>query len=64
MTTLKRKDAVHYMDEPGPRFTVLPTKLVMEIFPSPDPSWRIYRASGFNIPKGQRVDLTMLLKSE
>ena len=64
MTTLKRKDAVHYMNESGPRFTVLPTELVMEIFPNPDPSWRIYRSSGFNIPKGQRVDLTMLLKPE
>jgi 4-amino-4-deoxy-L-arabinose transferase-like glycosyltransferase len=64
MTTLKRKDAVRYMTEPGPRFTVLPTKLVSEIFPNPDPNWRIYRARGFNIPKGQRVDLTMLLKPE
>ncbi len=27
-----------------------------------DPSWRSYRARGFNISKGRRVDLTMLLK--
>jgi 4-amino-4-deoxy-L-arabinose transferase-like glycosyltransferase len=64
MTTLKRKDAVQYMNKPGPRFIASPTKLVMEIFPNPDPTWRTYRASGFNIPKGQRVELTMLLKPE
>jgi 4-amino-4-deoxy-L-arabinose transferase-like glycosyltransferase len=62
MTPLKRKDASAFMSRSGSRFIVLPTASATEIFPNGDASWRSYRAIGFNIPKGQRVDLTMLLK--
>ena len=64
MTPLKRKEAGEFMTRSGGRFIVLPTVSVAEIFPNVDASWRSYRASGFNIPKGRRVDLTMLLKPE
>jgi len=64
MTPLKRKEAGEFMTRSGGRFVVLPTTAVAEIFPNVDASWRSYRASGFNIPKGRRVDLTMLLKPE
>ena len=64
MTPLKRKEAGEFMTRSGGRFIVLPTASVAEIFPNVDASWRSYRASGFNIPKGRRVDLTMLLKPE
>jgi 4-amino-4-deoxy-L-arabinose transferase-like glycosyltransferase len=62
MTPLKRKDASEFMSRGGSRFIVLPTASVAEIFPSVDASWRSYRARGFNIAKGRRVDLTMLVK--
>jgi len=62
MTPLKRKDASEFMSRGGSRFIVLPTASVAEIFPNVDTSWRSYRERGFNIPKGRRVDLTMLLK--
>jgi 4-amino-4-deoxy-L-arabinose transferase-like glycosyltransferase len=62
MTPLKRKQAAEFMTRSGSRFVVLPTTEVAEIFPNVDLSWRRYRATGFNIPKGRRVDLTMLLK--
>jgi 4-amino-4-deoxy-L-arabinose transferase-like glycosyltransferase len=62
MTPLKRKDASEFMNRSGSHFIVLPTAAVAEIFPNIDASWRSYRARGFNIPKGRRVDLTMLLK--
>ena len=62
MTPLKRKEAGEFMTRSGGRFIVLPTASLAEIFPNVDASWRSYRASGFNIPKGRRVDLTMLLK--
>jgi hypothetical protein len=52
------------MGRGGSRFIVLPTASVAEIFPNIDPSWRSYHTKGFNIPKGRRVDLTMLLKPE
>jgi hypothetical protein len=62
MTPLKRKEAVEFMNRPGARFVVLPTKVVSEIFPSTDSSWRSYHAEGLNVAKGQRVDLTTVLK--
>ena len=64
MTPLKRKEAGEFMSRSGSRFIVLPTASMAEIFPNVDASWRSYRATGFNIPKGRRVDLTMLLKPE
>ena len=64
MTPLKRKDSSEFMSRGGPRFIVLPTASVAEIFPNVDASWHSYRATGFSIPKGRRVDLTMLLKPD
>jgi hypothetical protein len=64
MTPLKHKDANEFMGRGGSRFIVLPTASVTKIFPNIDPSWHSYRTSGFNVPKGRRVDLTMLLKPE
>jgi len=64
MTPLKRKEVAEFMNRSGARFVVLPTKLAAEIFPNSDGSWRSYQAKGFNVAKGQRVDLTMLLKPD
>jgi 4-amino-4-deoxy-L-arabinose transferase-like glycosyltransferase len=64
MTPLKHKEACEFMSRSGSRFIVLPTASMTEIFPNVDASWQSYRAKGFNIPKGRRVDLTMLLKPE
>jgi 4-amino-4-deoxy-L-arabinose transferase-like glycosyltransferase len=64
MTPLNRKEAREFMNRGGPRFIVMPTKSVPEIFPAIDGAWRTYRTNGFNVPKGQRVDLTMLLKPD
>ncbi len=64
MTPLKRKEAAEFMARPGARFVVLPTKSVSNVFPDGNSSWRSYRADGFNVAKGQRVDVTMLLKPE
>jgi hypothetical protein len=64
MTPLKRKEAAEFMRRPGARFVVLPTRVVSEIFPIVDVSWHRYQAKGFNVAKGQRVDLTMLLKPQ
>lgn len=64
LTPLKRKQAAEFMNRSGGRFVVLPTTAVAEVFPNVDVSWRSYRVTGFNIPKGRRVDLTMLLKPD
>lgn len=62
MTPLKRKEAAEFMSRSGPRFLVLPTESVDNVFPDLDTSWQSYHAKGFNVAKGHRVDLTMLLK--
>ena len=64
MTPLRRKEAAEFMSRPGARFVVLPTKVVSETFPNTDASWRSYHEIGFNVAKGQNVDVTMLLKTE
>ena len=62
MTPLKRKEAGEFMNRDGSRFIVLPTASVSNVFPNLDTSWRGYRVQGFNVAKGQQVDLTMLMK--
>jgi len=49
------------MSGPGPRFVIVPTSLVEELFPNHPRAWR---SRGFNIAKGKQVDLTLVLKSE
>lgn len=64
MTILQPNEAIAYMNAPGPRFIILPSRVASEIFVHPDPTWSSYRASGFNIAKGRGVELTMLLKRQ
>ncbi|HEX3420764.1 MAG TPA: glycosyltransferase family 39 protein [Candidatus Udaeobacter sp.] len=64
LTPLNRRRAVEFMSAPGRSFIVLPTSVAGEIFASPPASWRFFTVSGFNIAKGKRVDLTLVLKQE
>jgi hypothetical protein len=61
---VKKRTAGEFMSATGPRIMVLPTPVAHELFPAPPESWRFFTTSGFNIPKGKRVDLTLVLKSE
>ena len=61
LTRLNKKNAVDFMSGPGPRFVIVPTSLVEELFPNHSRAWR---SRGFNIAKGKQVDLTLVLKSE
>jgi 4-amino-4-deoxy-L-arabinose transferase-like glycosyltransferase len=63
-TPLKSKDAAGYLEKPGPRFLILPSNQVTQFFPQLVVSWRTYRTRGWNIAKGERVDVTMLLKPQ
>ena len=62
MTQLKNKDAAAFLEKSGPRFVILPTNSVSRLIPKLDPSWHSYRARGWNLAKGERADVTMLLK--
>ena len=64
LTPLNKRRASEFMNASEPRFIVLPTRLAGELFANPPPSWQLFTVSGFNITKGKRVDLTLVLKPE
>jgi 4-amino-4-deoxy-L-arabinose transferase-like glycosyltransferase len=64
LTPLNKRRAAEFMSAADPRFIVLPTPVAGELFANPPESWRFFTVSGFNIAKGKRVDLTLVLKGE
>jgi len=62
MTPLNQKSAAPFMEKAGARFMILPTALVTQLFPNPPSTWKTFSTSGFNIAKGKRVELTLVLK--
>jgi 4-amino-4-deoxy-L-arabinose transferase-like glycosyltransferase len=64
LTPLKKRRAAEFMSAPSPRFIILPTPVAGELFANPPESWRFFTVSGFNVAKGKRVDLTLVLKPE
>jgi 4-amino-4-deoxy-L-arabinose transferase-like glycosyltransferase len=64
LTPLNKRRAAEFMSRPDPRFIVLPTAAAGKLFANPPAGWRFFTINGFNIAKGKRVDLTLVLKSE
>jgi 4-amino-4-deoxy-L-arabinose transferase-like glycosyltransferase len=64
LTPLNKRRAAEFMSAPDSRFIVLPTPVAGALFANPPESWRFFTVSGFNIAKGKRVDLTLVLKPE
>jgi 4-amino-4-deoxy-L-arabinose transferase-like glycosyltransferase len=64
LTPLKKRRAAEFMNAPDPRFIILPTPVAGELFANPPADWRFFTINGFNVAKGKRVDLTLVLKSE
>jgi 4-amino-4-deoxy-L-arabinose transferase-like glycosyltransferase len=64
LTPLNKRRAAEFMSAPGPRFVVLPMPVAGSVFVNPPQNWKFFATSGFNIVKGRRVDLTLVLKSE
>src|SRR5438552_18083346 len=64
LTPLNKRRAPEFMSEPGPRFIILPMSVAGSVFANAPQDWRFFTASGFNVAKGKRVDLTLVLKSE
>jgi 4-amino-4-deoxy-L-arabinose transferase-like glycosyltransferase len=62
LTPLNKRRATEFMSAPGSRFLVLPTPVAATTFANPPHDWEFFTTSGFNIPKGKRVDLTLALK--
>lgn len=64
MTPLNRKNAADFMAKAGPRFIVLPSAIATNTFPNLPPNWRMFSTDGFNIAKGRRAELTLVLKPD
>jgi 4-amino-4-deoxy-L-arabinose transferase-like glycosyltransferase len=64
LTPLNRRRATEFMSVSGPRFIILPTSVAGTLFANSPQQWKFVSTSGFNIAKGKRVDLTMVLKPE
>lgn len=64
MTMLDRDSVKQFMEKPGPRFVVLPTQLAETLFAERPANWKTFTHRGFNIVKGRRVELTLMLKRD
>ena len=64
MVSLTPPEAAGFMAKAGPRFIILPTAAAGEAFPAVPPGWKTFSTAGFNVAKGRRVDLTLVLKPE
>ena len=64
LTPLNRRRAAEFMTVPGGRFVVLPRTVAGSVFANSPQSWESFTASGFNVAKGKRIDLTLVLKRE
>ena len=64
LTPLNERRATEFMSSSGPRFIILPTLVAGSVFANASQTWKFFTVSGFNVAKGKRVDLTMVLKPE
>jgi 4-amino-4-deoxy-L-arabinose transferase-like glycosyltransferase len=64
LTPLNKRRATEFMSASGPRFIVLPTPLAGLLFADAHQNWEFFTVSGFNVAKGKRVDLTLVLRPE
>jgi hypothetical protein len=64
LTPLNRRRAPEFMSASGSRFVILPTPVAGALFVNRPARSETFSTSGFNIAKGKRVDLTLVLKPE
>ena len=61
---LNNRRTAEFMGRSGPRFVVLPTSMARTLSAEYPENWKMFSTRGFNIAKGKRVDLTLVLKRE
>lgn len=64
LTPLNTRRAADFMAQTGPRFVIVPTSLATKLFPNHPENWRMFSRRGFNIAKGEHVELTLVLKPD
>ena len=53
-----------FMEQMGPRFIIVPTEMATNVYPELPAGWKKFSTRGFNIVKGKRSDLTLILKPD
>ena len=61
---LNNSRAADFMTQTAPRFVIVPTSLATTLFPNHPADWKMFSTRGFNIAKGEQVDLTLVLKPD
>jgi hypothetical protein len=64
LTPLNTRRAADFMAQTGPRFVIVPTSLVTKLFPNHPEDRKMFSTRGFNIAKGEHVELTLVLKPD
>jgi hypothetical protein len=64
LTPLNKRRATEFMSASGPRFIVLPTPIAGSLFADAPQNREFFTVNGFNVAKGKRVDLTLVLRPE
>ena len=64
LTPLNTRRAADFMTQTGPRFIIAPTSLATKLFPNHPENWRMFSTHGFNIAKGEHVELTLVLNPD
>jgi 4-amino-4-deoxy-L-arabinose transferase-like glycosyltransferase len=64
LTPLNSRRAPDFMAQTGPRFVIVPTSLATKLFPNHAEDRKMFSTRGFNIAKGEHVELTLVLKPD
>jgi 4-amino-4-deoxy-L-arabinose transferase-like glycosyltransferase len=64
LVPMNNRRAVAFMTEAAPRFVIVPTSLAPTLFANHPETWIMFSTRGFNIARGKRVELTLVLKPE
>jgi len=59
---LRREEVADWLRRPGPRLAVLPTAVAREVELPAGEDWWTCRVEGFNVVRGRKVDLTLVLR--
>ncbi len=63
MGSLPPDEVRKFLAADGPHFVVLPTPLAERLYPTLPSGYRKFSTRGFNLAKGRRVNLTLILKN-
>ncbi len=63
VATLQPDQIVPFLASPGPHFVVMPSTLADRLYPTLPSGYRKFTTSGFDIAKGRRMNLTLIMKN-